>query len=267
MDGRQQHRRTVISVAAFLAAATTLMSADTVRASELAALAVEIGRTAVAMHHGAVNPRSIQPTEVTINHQGDICHFQAVMVWRMGTFGAQIGATPRRAVIYGSLINRADLRRLMDLEYVEAPDRPAICCDNAPKVITYWNTVFARHDTLSPMRELGQPLHRSLHPESECELCPSPAGDVIPHSAPETILPGGQGQARPFPKDEVYTGDDLARLLRKDTQFQRASAEEPVSAAHSRFSLPRIRTGRKPSADDLIHVAKWNCLSTSEFRL
>jgi len=205
-------------------------------ASEMAALAVEIGRTAVAMHHHAINPRRVQPTRVIINHQGDVCHFEAVMVWTSGTFGAQLGHTPRRAVIYGSLINRSDIRRLYDLEYVEAPDRPCIGCDQSPKVITYWNTVFARLDTLSPARELGQPLHRSMHPLPACENCP-PA-DFLP--------PAPQHAARPFPTEgeEVLEGQALAAAIGEKSPVVLAGAES--SDRDSWFTMPRIRTGRKP---------------------
>jgi hypothetical protein len=170
----------------------------------MAALAVEIGRTSVAMHHHAVNPRSIEPVRVIINHQGDVCHFQAIMVWRSGFFGAQVGSIPRRAVIYGTLLNRADIRRLYDLDYVEAPDRPCLGCDNAAKTITYWNTRFARDDTLAPARELGQPLHRSMHPCSPCEVgCP--AG--IPP------IEGAQSVLKRSSEEEVYEGDALTALL------------------------------------------------------
>jgi hypothetical protein len=196
------------------------------QASEMASLAVEIGRTAVAMHHGGVNPRSIEPTRVIINHQGDVCHFEAIMVWTSGPFGGQIGGTPRRAFVYGSLVNRADLRRLFDLDYVEAPDRPCLGCDNAPLVITYWNTVFARQDTLSPMRELGQPLHRSQHPV--CESCPP----VEPQSR------------RPFPTEgeEVIEGEALAAIARD------GSLRSGRSPSRSLGSLMRLRPSQQSTA-------------------
>jgi hypothetical protein len=192
-----------LALAAFAAAILALP--DQTPASEMAALAVEIGRTSVAMHHHAVNPRSIQPVRVIINHQGDVCHFQAIMVWRSGFFGAQVGSTPRRAVVYGTLLNRADLRRLYDLDYVEAPDRPCLGCDNAARTITYWNTRFARDDTLAPARELGQPLHRSMHPCPPCEVgCPAD-------------IPPVQGVVDPLSKrtseDEVYEGESLSALI------------------------------------------------------
>jgi len=220
-------------------------------ASEMAALAVEIGRTTVAMHHHAVNPRTIQPARVVINHQGDLCHFEAVMVWTSGTFGGQVCSTPRRGVIYGSLINRSDLRRLMDLEYVEAPDRPYIGCDNAPKVITYWNTVFARQDTLSPPRELGQPLHRSMHPQPVCEVCPT---------CPPAIEVEREQARRPFPKegDEVLEGDALTRVLNRERSVQLVGAQSKQESKFSWMQMPRLRTGRKSAepADHAVDIRK-----------
>ena len=212
-------------------------------ASEMAALAAEIGRTAVAMQHHAVNPRTILPVRVVINHQGDLCHFEAVMVWTSGPFGGQVCSTPRRGVVYGSLINRSDLRRLMDLEYVEAPDRPYIGCDDAPKVITYWNTVIARQDTLSPPRELGQPLHRSMHPQPVCEVCPT---------CPPVIQAEGEQARRPFPKDgeEVLEGDALTRVLNRGRSVQLVGAQSSQESKVSRFQMAKLLSGRKSAGGD-----------------
>jgi hypothetical protein len=247
-DGRRLHDsrlRRFVRSGLFVLAITVAVPAAA-QASEMAALAVEIGRTAVVMHHHKVNPRTIEPTRVIINHQGDICHFQVVMVWSSGTFGGQIGSTPRRAVVYGSLVNRSDIRRLFDLEYIEAPDKPWIGCDNAPKVITYWNTKFVREGTLSPDRELGQPLHRSMHPLPDCETCPPSAEVHVSRDSSNEI---------------VFEGDALAQLIGTSRDVQLVSGGDHIECDSSWFRCPRIRTGRKSSVITAVAIPADTSLS------
>jgi hypothetical protein len=151
------------------------------------------------------------------------------MVWRSGPFGMQCGSTPRRAVIYGSIVNRADLRRLYDLDYVEAPDKPCLGCDQSPNVITYWNTVFGRLDTLAPARELGQPLHRSQHPCPQCNVCPAGVNGPVEN----VVEPPVTGAAKPFPSDETYEGHALTDLMRRHPRVQLTSAEHIRAARES----------------------------------
>ncbi len=236
-DRSRARRQNGAAIALAMLSASFAAVAD---ASEMASLAVEIARTAVVMHHHAINPRSVQPTRVTINHQGDVCHFEAIVVWTSGPFGAQLGSTPRRAVVYGSLVNRSELRRLFDLEYVEAPDRPWIGCDNSPKVISYWNSVFARGDTMAMPRELGQPLHRSMQPQLDCEHCPHeplPTDDAPPQAARPASADG----------QEILEGQALAEVLNRDRSVRSAGAETTAASRTSWRGLPPIRTGRRPA--------------------
>lgn len=213
--------------------------------SEIATLAAEIGRTSVMLHHRCLNPARIKATEIHVNHQGDITHFRALMVWSTGRWHP----TWHRAAVYGSLVNRADLRRLVDIDYTEGADIPWLCHDHAPEVLSYWNTRFSRDDTLLPLREIGQPLDGSMNASPDCEILTDHELGIVPqnedgldanHLPPMPEAADGHdfsAEGRPVPPDAPTPerfpvphreGRASERAVRKVTMQFRERAKSPI---------------------------------------
>lgn len=228
-----------------------LALAPLAKASEMQQLAVDLGVSAVLAHHPHVDADEIDVLDVAVNHQGDVAHVRVTLAWKCGPLR-------RTALLYATMVNRADLRRLYDMEYTDNLCRPHLGCDRTAELITQWNTQFACEDTMRMPRELGQPLDGSgnlrlpvwetvtpLHTPPPPQPPPAaPSIDLEPSSSPESEV-GPPGAPEPQPPsdstDQPAVEPDRPEILDTPTP---AASDPPVL-----LELPLRTPAAQPEAD------------------
>ncbi|MCA8996312.1 MAG: hypothetical protein KDA80_04990 [Planctomycetaceae bacterium] len=151
----------------FLTAALFLVTLANVGVGgELEQLSYEIGRTALLKHYPCAEAPTIHFSDFASRHEGDVVHVSLRIHWVKGFFKKK----SYTARLYYSMVNRADLRRIYAMSFVDPPTLIGSYYDHTPEVITHWNAEFERRDTMRPPRELDRVQYAPTGPTQNMSL-------------------------------------------------------------------------------------------------